>query len=465
MRQEPGYVREAEPERKTYSMSATSLLPSGSMDTPSEGNGHGTTEQAKELTEAERVALLESKLPPILVWDKHWYSFQDGAWQKTPRDIYRRAALQTMPEKCRTARKAKDTLDHFEGLHQASNDCFRSAYQLDGDDILINVANGILRLRSDGDALLEAHSQDRYFCMKLPVNYDPKAEATLFKQTLAQALPDFDDQQLFMIWAASVLFPSNKFEVALCAFGPGGTSKSTLANALHAALGSPATQFLTLKEICDDKGYGVPMLRRAMLNVSTELDTVLLENSDNFKRLISGEYFTAREIYGSPFGMSVTCKFLFLTNHLPRFKFGTDAEIRRLRFLRFGQVPATVDTLLKDKIVSERNGIFALLIEHLRILLREPTIPLGGPNSQKIVKRFSETNDPLGSFVNKRCILDPEDFTAKRTLEDEYNRYLEEIGLPRIVSETSASNSTTDSPECWAGEYELGVTEYNPSLE
>lgn len=397
---------------------------------------NGKTEPPTELNEAERAAMLEPKLPKIAVWKREWFAFQDGFWELTDRDIYRRTALELMPEKSRTSRKAKETLDHFEALHQLPSDCLRQASRFDGADILLNIENGILRIASGVDPKLEPHAPGHHFCAKLPVSYDANAQARLFEWALTQALPDVADEELFLLWAASILLPSNRFEAALCCYGPTGTSKSTLAEGIQSVFGTQVTRVLTLREICNDQGYHVPQLRKAMLNVSTELDTVLLENSENFKRLISGEQIEAREIYGSPFIMAVTTKFLFLTNHLPRFKFGTDAELRRLRFLRFDQIPVKIDTTLKDRIKLERNGIFRLLLEFLPILLTKNVIPNGGAASKETRKRFALTNDPIGSFVAAECVLDPEDWTAKETLINRYIEYLSQLGLPQTMGDS-----------------------------
>lgn len=396
---------------------------------------NGKTPHAPELTESERVALLEPQIPPIQVWEKDWYAFQEGFWQKTDRDVYRPFALQTMPESERTARKAKETLDHLEGLRQLPADLFRDANRFDGDDILLNLSDGVLRVRPDGIAEMEPASKEHFFCAKMPCVYNEFADAPLFESALVQALPDPADQDLFLIWCASILFPSSQFEAALCCYGPGGSGKSTLAVGVQSALGPHVTRFLTLKEICSEQGYHVPQLQRAMLNISTELDAVSIENSEHFKRLISGEEVMARNIYGKPFVMSTVCKLLFLTNHLPRFKSGTDAELRRLRFLRFEKKIENADTTLKSRINLERDGIFNLLIQYLGRLLKLQSIPNGGANSEQTLKRFAVTNDPVGSFVTNKCQLDPEDFIDKTTLSNAFTEYLDKIGLPPTLGD------------------------------
>ena len=61
--------------------------------------------------------------------------------------------------------------------------------------------------------------------------------------------------------------------------------------------------------------------------------------------------------------MRPVCKLMFLANSLPRFKHGTDAELRRARFLRFDVLPTEKDVTLKSKLTSERDGIFLWMVE------------------------------------------------------------------------------------------------------
>ena len=76
-----------------------------------------------------------------------------------------------------------------------------------------------------------------------------------------------------------------------------------------------------------------------MLNLGSELAGTEIETSATFKKLVSGESVEAREIYGRPEEIRSTCKLLFLTNLLPRFRQGTNAEERRLRLLHFDKEP------------------------------------------------------------------------------------------------------------------------------
>jgi phage/plasmid-associated DNA primase len=69
--------------------------------------------------------------------------------------------------------------------------------------------------------------------------------------------------------------------------------------------------------------------------------------------------------------MRTTCKLWFLSNHLPRFRHGTEAELRRMRFIRFDHISDEKDVTLKAKIRAERDGILGLMVHYLQRLFAD----------------------------------------------------------------------------------------------
>jgi phage/plasmid-associated DNA primase len=98
--------------------------------------------------------------------------------------------------------------------------------------------------------------------------------------------------------------------------------------------------------------------------------------------LVSGETVPVRPIYQAPFYIKPTCKYAFLTNHLPRFKDGSGAELRRLRFLKFAYVPAKKDLRLKKQVATEGSGILNLILKLIPELLLLDDIPKGSSVSE-----------------------------------------------------------------------------------
>ena len=69
------------------------------------------------------------------------------------------------------------------------------------------------------------------------------------------------------------------------------------------------------------------------------------------------------------------------------------------------------------------------------LLLDGGKIPLGSIASKVTSDRFQVTNDPLGTFVARRCVLDPSRKSEKQALRDRYIDFLKTYGLPEPLGE------------------------------
>ena len=133
---------------------------------------------------------------------------------------------------------------------------------------------------------------------------------------------------------------------------------------------------LTLQQICDPKCFHFFKLHSAAVPIVTELNALAV-SSENYKRIISGEAIDADRKYLDSVNLETTAKLRFLTNELPKFVNGTDAELRRLRFLRFVPRKWAIDTTLKGQIANEKDGVFAFMVAGLREVLTMSEMPFG----------------------------------------------------------------------------------------
>jgi hypothetical protein len=104
--------------------------------------------------------------------------------------------------------------------------------------------------------------------------------------------------------------------------------------------------------------------------------------------------------------------------------------------LHFNQIPTVIDLDLKDKIAAEKDGIFLLMVQHLKPLLGRGKLPDGSAESQRLQARFAGTNDPIGSFVRLYCILDPALSVSKAALHRRFKAYVMGLGLAATVADT-----------------------------
>ena len=198
----------------------------------------------------------------------------------------------------------------------------------------------------------------------------------------------------------------------------------------------------------------------ALVNLGTELDTIEMDESANFKQLVSGEPVVARSIYGKPFKMTTTCKLWFLSNSLPRFKSGTDAEYRRARFLSFTRKPKNKDIGLKDKLLNEKNGILAWIVTGLMAILEGAPCPIGGEESQNVLKRFELSNDPVGFFVKSRLIVNPAAEVPKDQIVTAFTEFLDEHQFPHKTREYFFRAFYERCPQIDVKRYKSRVPEY-----
>ena len=382
-------------------------------------------------SELDFVRLLSAKLPPIKTTGPDWFAYQSGLWQPVSSATFLPAALEIFHENDRTIRKAKTLIEHLEATNQIPDGSLIGFTRFDADSVLINAANGIVRI-TPTTISLEPHNQTHNFSRQCAASYCPEQTAPLFNRVLGETLPDPDDLALFQLCAGNFLYPDARYETALVCYGEAGRGKSTVADPISSALGTSLVSRLSMTQICDPKSYSLPNLRLSAVNLGTELTTADISESGNFKTVVSGEPVDARPIYGAPFVMRTACKLWFLSNSLPRFKHGTDAELRRTRFLRFDFKPVKNDVTLKGKLATETNAVFNFMLRGLQQLLSSPAIPLGGPASQAVHDRFQISNDPVGSFVSAKCHLDPDARVSTDTLRSAFDDFISEHGLPEI---------------------------------
>jgi putative DNA primase/helicase len=387
-------------------------------------------------TEHQLASLLKGQLPPMRCVGNNWYTYANGVWCRGTSDIFRPRALSIQNVKTRTWRKASNILSHLESEAQVSESEFLSFHRFADGAILINCANGVLRVTAEWVELL-AHSPDYLFTSQVAARFNPEAEAPVFERVLQEALPDGADLELFRVFLGYMLYPACSFEAALVCYGDGGTGKSTLAEGVKAALGDDLVRSLSLLQICDPRSFHLVNLRNAAVNISAELDALPVVGAENFKLLVSGEQVAADRKHQDLVSLKTSCKFWFLTNYLPRFLHGTEAELRRLRFLRFDKKPARQDPTLKHKIAAERDGIFLMALVGVRTLLVRQEIPQGGQQSIATRQRFKVQNDPITTFVQDRCILAPDAEVLKTDLYSEYTEFLTTNGLPEPQNQST----------------------------
>jgi P4 family phage/plasmid primase-like protien len=379
--------------------------------------------------EDESAAELYARVGRVKCIGEEWYAEKNGVWLPTDRDVYRPHALKVLPITHRTQSRSLDVIKRLESEQQVHRSEFCGAAKFDADgSVLLAVKNGVLRLQKGGDVELLSPNSVYGFTAALSVAYKPKALMTKFAEVLIQSLPDEQDRELLLDVLATSLIPDSRYEAALVLQGEAGTGKSTIMAPIFSIFGATCSS-LSMVDLCHPNGYKLAMLHNKLINLATELNTLEVDDTGLFKQLVSGEQFTARPIYGKPFEMCSTATLVFLANSLPRFKHGTDAEARRLRFVKFSNKVRNPDVTLKDRVALEAEGVFAELVRRAHELLNGAKLAEQGQYGQEVARRFQISNDPIGQFVSQYCVVRSDQCCLKNELLDAFTKFRESHGL------------------------------------
>ena len=377
--------------------------------------------------EAYSAAALREEIGHVRCVGNDWYVQKNGVWYPKNKDEFRAIALNVIPQFCRTHDKCRNVLSRLEDESQVPVDVFCGAYKFDQGDVLLSIKNGVLRV-SPNETLLERPNGSHNFTSLLPIEWDEAAECVAYQNLLVAALPDPRDRELFLDVLSTALIPDCRFEAALVCIGESGTGKSTAIAPIEVIFGANCST-VSMVDLCNPNGYKLAMLHHKMINITTELQALEIDDSGMFKQLVSGETFPARKIYGHPFDMRSTAKLIFLANILPRFKNGTGAEARRLQFVRFDQMPSNPDPTLKDKMRLEAPGLFTELVGRAQHLLGQKSLSRSGEYGDKTRERFGISNDPVGSFVKSHCVLGGDCWISKDELMGRFEEFRDSHGV------------------------------------
>lgn len=393
-------------------------------------------------TEYELMRSLMEQLPPTEVVGKRWFSYNEktGCWEDNDKDSYKHLALGIISPAKRRVSIAHRVLDHLEDMIRKKLDFYGFIRGVSFDTVLINTKNKVLRVTPGKIEVLE-HDSEYRFTRSLDVDYDPEAKHEFYEKVRAQVLPDPADAELFQLLCANILIPDARYEVSPVLYGEAGAGKDTIMAPVIAIFGSPERGLITnfsIAQICDPRSYALPQLQFAAVNICTELNSKEVEDSSIFKTIVSGGSVPARQIYDKPFSMTTPCKIFSLSNNMPEFRAGTDAERRRMRFIRCNFKPDKVDVSIKERLKASHPGTLNWLLEGLQKLLRlgPGTMPYGGPLSQEVHVRFFANNDPLNGFITTYCVLDRMAECVKDDLKRAFNLYAEDNDISKKFCDT-----------------------------
>jgi putative DNA primase/helicase len=223
-------------------------------------------------------------------------------------------------------------------------------------------------------------------------------------------------------------------EVIVICFGFGANGKSVFSNVINNVLGDYAKtappSILAARRGDDHRPRDDLAALRGARYVSVN-ETQAGDRLDEqvVKALAGREPIAARPLYGQYFSFRASFKVWLRTNHKPIIV-GDDHGIwRRLVLVPFSRTfkPEEQDQGLEQMLLEERDGIFAWMLDGIRMYLRDGIVL--SPRMKYELTSYRKESDLLGEFLDDSTVLNPQAAIEQRTLYASYGTWCQDSGV------------------------------------
>jgi P4 family phage/plasmid primase-like protien len=296
--------------------------------------------------------------------------------------------------------------------------------ELDRDNMLLNVMNGTLELRT---GILRPHRQDDLITKLCPVEYDPSAQCPTWEHALAVWMDRNAELTKYLQTVIGYCLTGEVTEQCLWFFyGAGSNGKSTFLAIILELLGDYGIQAVA-ELLMAKRGDSHPTERadlygkRFVATIETDEGKRMAESL--MKQLTGGDKVRARRMRENFFEFSPTWKIFLAANHKPAIRGQDFAVWRRIKLVPFTVTisESDKDPRLLEKLKAELPGILAWAVrgcaEWQKNGLREPE------EVRQATAAYQAEQDSLGRFISEICFVHPETRVLAIKLLEAYQRY------------------------------------------
>jgi len=300
------------------------------------------------------------------------------------------------------------------------------AVDLNTDPWLLTCLNGTLDLRTGG---LRAHDPADLISKLAPVEFDGRARSAILERVLDEATDGDGHLASYLQKAAGYsLTGLTGEELFFLLHGPEATAKSTLTEALMAAMGDYATPANAELFLARDRVGGpreeLVALDGARLIVVAEFERERRMNEALLKQLTGGDTISARGVYERERAFVFVGKLWFHTNHIPAMSDDDGAVWRRARIIPFAHVvpPERRDDRIKATLRDPQLSGAAILAWAARGCAEwQRDRGLGSSRAiERATHAVRESMDPLADFFSECCAFESDVWTSNPELKTAY---------------------------------------------
>ena len=322
-----------------------------------------------------------------------------------------------------------------EVLERIKRRTYTERQQLNKDQFLLNVQNGILDLRT---FTLLPHDARYLSTVQLQVKYDPEAECPNITRFLRDVLYEEDipvAQELlgYVLWRD---YPAAK---AWMLVGTGGNGKSTFISLIKTLLGIENVSSRGLVDL-ERNRFATAELYGKLANLYADLEDIALRTTGRFKMLTGRDPVTAEFKYRNGFPFVNFAKLIFSCNKIPEAVDDTDAFFRRWVLISFPNqfLGDREDRNLLAKLTTpeELSGLLNFALDGLKQLQANGWHFSNTRTTADVRLEYIRKSSPVKAFLMDCCKLDVDGLIPKSDLFGRFSEYCHLHKLPVLSSDS-----------------------------
>jgi len=305
--------------------------------------------------------------------------------------------------------------------------------ELDARPELFNCENGTLDLTS---MEFREHQKRDLLTKNAGVRYEPEAQCPRWVEHLHTVFAG-DDETIaaFQQVLGYSLLQYNPEQVVFILWGSGKNGKSETVKAIARIMGDYSVNIAAATLMASKNMEGgrarpdIVRLRGARFVTASEPAEGDVLSEELIKSLTGDHTVTARPLYGKDIEFKPGAKIFLSTNHKPKIRGREEGIWRRIWLFPFN-VTIPADRRQRDygDVLYEQEGpgIFAWMLAGLRQYLERGRLDQP-PAVAAATAEYRIESNPVGRFIQERCVIDPRVRVGAADLFDGYRTWCEAV--------------------------------------
>jgi putative DNA primase/helicase len=327
----------------------------------------------------------------------------------------------------------------------------------------LNLLNGRLNVAT-GD--LEPHHPKHRTATLLPVVYDPSARCPMIERFCQQVFPD-DAMAAGVPWevAALCIHPFKGIDKAVLFAGEGENGKGIYLDLMKAFAGPENCSYVSLQKI-GGNSFATSDMKGKLLNLCMDLPSQRLDDSGDFKAIVSGETIRAERKGQPAFHFDPYCRLLYSANTVPDSLDTSHGYVRRWHIIPFDRTFDRDNPERRPRAVIERetqtpeelSGLLNHTLPHIRRFLNGAA-PRTTPSMDAAIEEFKAVLDPFPSWLRGALIADGQGFVPTERIQERYrDRSVRGMPQRQVSRKQIARAMQTEFPAAVADQRRVGGT-------